>query len=127
MVLPRDQIDKAAGGRRLHGMVIGGGAPIARMLTGFAANLPQVVAGADSADMLAIEDATLGLFTSALAHHAPGTALYEPALSGTLRRAMLDFIDANLGDPKAWHRRRSPGNSRFRDLTSTGCSRMKAG
>jgi len=100
LVVPRERVDKAAGGRNLHGLVLKAGAPITRILTDFVVSLSDISAEMDSADTLAIEDAAIALIASGLARHAPQTSLHDPALTGVLRRRVLDFIEANLSGPQ---------------------------
>lgn len=96
VVLPRERVDRAAGGRSLHGAVLKAGAPITRLLANFIASLSDLAADMDSADVLAVEAAAIDLLVSGLVHHAPQAAFGEPALANVLRRSVLEFIDANL-------------------------------
>ncbi len=96
LVLPREQVDKVASGRNLHGLVLKAGSPIARLLAGFITSLSDASAELGSADTQAIEAAAVALIASALVHQAPMAAAGDPALAQILRRRVLDFIDANL-------------------------------
>lgn len=99
LILPREQVDKVANGRSLHGLVLKAGSPITRLLTGFITSLSDVSGELGGADTLAIEEAAVTLIASALVHQAPTAATGDPALAQILRRRVLDFIDANLSEP----------------------------
>ncbi|MET2832665.1 helix-turn-helix domain-containing protein [Mesorhizobium shangrilense] len=100
IMLPRARVDKAAGGRSLHGVVLKTGAPVTRLLADFIVSLSDVSAEMERADALAMEEAAIDLLASGLARHVPYGATGDPALAQVLRRRVLDFIDANLTEPE---------------------------
>ena len=100
VMLPRERVDKAAGGRSLHGVVLKAGSPVTRLLTDFIVSLSAVSADLERADALALEGAAIDLLASGLARQLPDGALGDQALAHVLRRRVLDFIDANLSDPE---------------------------
>lgn len=100
IVLPRERVDKAAGGRSLHGVVLRKGAPLTRLLADFIVSLSDVSAEMERADALAMEDAAIDLLACGLARQLPDGATSDPALAQVLRRRVLDFIDANLTEPE---------------------------
>ena len=100
IVLPRERVDKAAGGRSLHGVVLKAGVPVTRLLTDFIVSLSNVSAEMEHADILALEGAAIDLLACGLARQLPDGALGDQALTHVLRRRVLDFIDTNLSEPE---------------------------
>lgn len=100
VILPRERVDKAAGGRSLHGVVLKKGSPVTRLLTDFIVSLSNASADMEHVDALAIEEAVIDLLACGLARHAIDGAKDDPALAQVLRRRALDFIDTNLTEPK---------------------------
>lgn len=100
IVLPREGIDSAAGGRSLHGVTLKAGSPVTRLLANFIVSLSDAAADMASADALAIEEAAIGLFVSGLLRQVPDISMGDPAVAQVLRRRVLDFIDANLSEPE---------------------------
>lgn len=100
IMLPRARVDKAAGGRSLHGVVLKKGTPVTRLLADFIVSLSDVSAQMERADALAMEEAAIDLLACGLARHVPDGATSDPALAQVLRRRVLDFIDANLTEPE---------------------------
>ncbi|GGC53287.1 hypothetical protein GCM10010994_10430 [Chelatococcus reniformis] len=99
VVLPRQQVDKAAGGRSLHGLVLDARSPMTQVLADFIVSLSSMAAELDREDALAIEEAAIELIASGLARHAPPGLAADPALLPVLRRHVLAFVDAHLADP----------------------------
>lgn len=100
ITLPREQIDKAAGGRSLHGALLKAGSPMTRVLADFMVSLSELAADMDSTEALAVEGAAISFLASALAGRVPTTAPGDPAAMQVLRRSVLTFIDANLSAPQ---------------------------
>ncbi|OKO84991.1 helix-turn-helix domain-containing protein [Bradyrhizobium sp. AS23.2] len=98
VVLPREQIDKAAGGRRLHGAVLKAVSPATRLLADFIRGLYHLPANIGNADALAIEEASIALLAATLGRHAIDEVPDDRMLSQILRRRVLDFIEANLAE-----------------------------
>ncbi|MGO4671861.1 helix-turn-helix domain-containing protein [Bosea sp. 2YAB26] len=99
LVLPRERVDRVAGGRNLHGLVLRTGDPITRLLSDFIVSLSHVSPVMSDDDLRAIEESAIFLIASGLARHAPGIALQDPVLGNVLRQRILAFIEANLSDP----------------------------
>lgn len=99
ILLPRAQVDKAASGRSVHGIVLNAGAPITQLLRSFLINLSEQDGLMDNQDALAVDDATVALLASALAGKAIHAPEENPMLAHLLRRRALEFIEANLADP----------------------------
>lgn len=97
VMLPRQATDRVNAGVALHGTVLKAGLPVTRLVSEFVVSLSQVGPELDPTDVAAIEDAAVTLLASSLAHHAP---VPDPVLSQVMRRRVLEFIDANLADPK---------------------------
>lgn len=95
-VVPREPIDKAARGGRLHGAVLKASSPVTQLLADFISGLYQLPASVDGADALAIEEAAVALMASTLGRHAFDEVSDDRVRSHILRRRVLDFIDANL-------------------------------
>ena len=100
VVLPRERVDKATGGRSLHGAVLKAGSPVTRLLTDFIVSLSDASVDMEPADAQAMEGAAIDLLACGLARHVPDSALDDPSLAHVLRRRVLDFIDANLSEPE---------------------------
>ena len=100
ILLPRERVDRAANGRSLHGVVLKAGSPVTRLLTDFIVSLSAVSADMEHADALAMEAAIIDLLASGLARQVPDGVADDPLLAPVLRRRILEFIDANLSDPK---------------------------
>jgi AraC-like DNA-binding protein len=99
VALSREQLDKVAGRRSLHGVVIKTGSPVTRLLSDFIVSLYELPRVMDQVDALAIEQATFALLAATLGRRAFDDAPNDPALSHVLRRRVLEFIDANLSKP----------------------------
>ncbi|MDO8981024.1 MAG: hypothetical protein Q7V17_17515, partial [Afipia sp.] len=100
ITLPREQIDKAAGGRSLHGLVLKAGDPVTRLLSEFIVSLFDAAVELESADALAIEEAAIDLLASGIARHDLDATADDPMLAQVLRRRVLEFIDSNLTEPE---------------------------
>lgn len=100
LVLPRDQVDRAAKGQRLHGTVLKAGVPVTRLLADFIVSLSEVSAAMEQKEALALEDAAIALLAAGLASNEPPDAAESPVLTHVLRRRVLEFIDANLAQPE---------------------------
>ncbi|WP_172980218.1 helix-turn-helix domain-containing protein [Tardiphaga sp. P9-11] len=99
ITLPREQIDKAASGRSLHGVVLKAGDPVTRLLSEFIVSLFDTAPDMESTDTLAIEEAAIELLASGIARRDPEGTVGDPLLAQVLRRRMLEFIDSNLTEP----------------------------
>lgn len=99
ITLPRERLDKAAGGRSLHSVVLKQGRPITRLLADFIVAFADVAADMGSTPVSAIEDAAIALLVSGLARRDPDAAAVDPVLAPILRQRVLEFIDANLAEP----------------------------
>ncbi|MFG1345523.1 helix-turn-helix domain-containing protein [Xanthobacter autotrophicus DSM 431] len=96
LMLPRAALDKATGGRDLHGFVLKKGEPITQFLTDFMvsfANLPDI---ADGTEAQAIEEAAIALIGACISRRAPPQ---DPALNNVLRHRLLSFVEENLAAP----------------------------
>lgn len=100
IVLPRERVDKAAGGRSLHGVVLKAGSPITRLLTDLIVGLSDASVDMEHADGLAIADAAIDLLATGLARQLPQGTIGDEALTHVLRRRVVHFIDANLSEPE---------------------------
>jgi AraC-like DNA-binding protein len=99
-VLPRDKMDQAANGQRLHGAVLKADAPVTRLLADFIVSLCKAAADMEHADALAVEDSAIALLAAGLARQETAEAAEDPALTHILRRRVIEFIDANLAQPE---------------------------
>ncbi|WP_378944003.1 helix-turn-helix domain-containing protein [Mesorhizobium sp. ANAO-SY3R2] len=100
VILRREQLDRVAGGRSLHGIQFKADQPLTRLLADFIIGLTDVAPVLDEIGAPALEDAAVALLASALQRSPSDTALQDPALTHVLRRRVLDFIDANLAEPE---------------------------
>lgn len=99
ITLPREQIDKAASGRSLHGVVLKAGDPVTRLLSEFIVSLFDTAIELESAAALAIEEAAIDLLASGIARRDLDATTGDPMLAQVLRRRVLKFIDSNLTEP----------------------------
>lgn len=100
-ILPREQLNRATQGRRLHGMVLKAGMPVTRLLADFIISLSQVSSELPQQDALAIEDAAISLLAAGLVwQETPAETVENPAIAHVLRRRVLEFIDVNLAQPE---------------------------
>lgn len=97
VMLPRALVDRASGGQALHGTVLKAGLPATRLVAEFMVSLSDVAHELDVTEAAAIEEAAVAFLSSSLARQA---ASPDPMLSQVMRRRVIEFIDANLGDPK---------------------------
>jgi len=99
VAMPRDVLDKAVGGRSLHGLVLKASSPVTRLVADVIISLSQMPAAIDPAEARAVDEAATALIARVLAGRAGDTALDDVALAPVLRRRVLDFIDAHLAQP----------------------------
>lgn len=100
ITLPREQIDRAAGGRSLHGVVLKAGDPVTRLLSEFIVSLFDTAMELESAGALAIEEAAIDLLASGITRRDLDATTGDPVLAQVLRRRVLEFIDSNLTEPE---------------------------
>lgn len=99
LVLPRAQIDKAMGGRTLHGTVLKRGSPITGFLTELIVSLSKLAAALCREDVQAIENEAIALLASSIAHRTHHMAACSNNLAPMLRQRLLRFIDTNINNP----------------------------
>mgnify|MGYP001059178588 CR=1 FL=1 len=98
LVLPRAPLDRALGGRSLHGLVLKAGLPVTRLISDLILSLDRLPSmGVTVA--LAIEEAVTTLLVSVIAGRAIDELPEDPVLSRVFRERVLQFIDANLHRP----------------------------
>ncbi len=100
ITLPREQIDKAASGRSLHGVVLKASDPVTRLLSEFIVSLFGTARELESADAQAIEEAAIDLIATGIARRDPDATAGDPVLAQVLRRRVLEYIDSNLAEPE---------------------------
>jgi AraC-like DNA-binding protein len=98
-ILPRERVDRAAGGRSLHGGVLKAQSPLTTLLANFITDLSRIASQLQEAQLRDVEEAAATLLASCLAQANPAPAA-DAALAPLLRRDLLRFIDANLADPE---------------------------
>lgn len=96
IVLPREPIDRSAGGRSIHGTILKAGSPIAVLLSDFLVGLSELPASLDREDVLSVEQTTTAMLVSALARRSASQISDEPAVNQVWRRQIVAFVDANL-------------------------------
>lgn len=99
VMLPRERVDKVAGGRSLHGTVLKAGSPVTRLLGEFIVSLSDTAAELESAGAPAIEEAAMDLLASGIARRDLDVTAGDPTLAHVLRRRVLEFINSNLTEP----------------------------
>lgn len=97
MLLRRDRVEKAMGGRKLHGTFFKTGLPQTRLLADVITGIANLTPVTTETSTLDTEGAVISLLALALHYSAP--VENNPALVPILRMRVLDFIDRNLGEP----------------------------
>lgn len=100
LILPRARIEKAAGGRSLHGAVLAFENPVTRLLADFIVGLSNAAPDLDRSDAIAMEDAVLDLLAAGISRRELGAEAAAAPLAKILRQRVLEFIDANLFEPE---------------------------
>lgn len=100
LILPRARIEKAAGGRSLHGVVLAFENPVTRLLADGIAGLSNAAPDLEGTDALAMEDAVLDLLAAGISQRDLVSEAGAPPLTSILRQRALEFIDANLFEPE---------------------------
>ncbi|MGH8157708.1 MAG: helix-turn-helix domain-containing protein [Rhodanobacter sp.] len=96
VMLPRERVDKASGGRSLHGLVLKAGDTFTRLLANFITSLSSMASEMSDAEVLAIEEPAINLLAAGIARREVDWMPEESALAQILRQRILEFIDANL-------------------------------
>lgn len=96
-VVPRGPIEKATGSRNLHGTVLKGRWPMARVLIAYLEGLHAVGAQLSVAQAAVVEDSLIALLASALNGEIPDASPGYPPLEAALRQRILTFIEQNPG------------------------------
>ncbi len=97
VILPRAELEKAAGGRNLHGMVLPGTGAGTRLLIEYLKGLSDVFPQLNAAEIEAAEQAMLTLLVACV--NRMGQSLPDMPVNQPMRRRVLDYIDANLANP----------------------------
>jgi AraC-like DNA-binding protein len=98
LAIPRERIDLASGGRRFHGVLLRSGRPLTQLLRNLVLNLHRTIGEIGQDDAAAIEVATIDYIAAVITNGVWDSTL-DVAPERNLRRRMLSFIDANLGEP----------------------------
>nr|WP_289069591.1 helix-turn-helix domain-containing protein [uncultured Aliiroseovarius sp.] len=96
--MPRDQIDKATGGRSAHGTVLRAGQSSTRIITNLAFGFADVMADIPVKDAMMMDHAAIDLFAAAVAGRLPQAGTSDATMHQTVRRQIVEFIDNHLGD-----------------------------
>jgi len=99
LAIPRQRIDRAAGGQRIHGLHLRSDDPLAHMLGQMLQNM-QHRAGDIGADDMAAETAIVDFIAAIVADRARRLLPVESGQERNLRLHMMNFIDAHLGSPE---------------------------
>lgn len=99
VVLPRTPVDKAAGGKIVHGTVLRANEPMTRILSGVLITLADLAGTMEREEELILEESATALLATALVGRTPRDGSERPAMMHMLRRQMLDYIDAHLSEP----------------------------
>jgi len=97
LAIPRERIDGAAGGRTVHGLLLGSASPLTRLLRGLILDLHQDAGEIGAADAAGAEMATVDFISAIVANKVLKSA---DAPERTLRQHMLGFIDAHMAEPE---------------------------
>ncbi|MDX3882824.1 MAG: helix-turn-helix domain-containing protein [Sphingomonas sp.] len=98
MLVPRDPIDRAAGGRSLHGHRLAADTPVTRLLAGCLTHFHAVAGDLDQADAAAMEDSVAGLLAAALTRKPIVHGDAAPIVSEGIRRRIARHIDDHIAD-----------------------------
>ncbi|AVF41347.1 hypothetical protein AL486_17850 [Pandoraea apista] len=100
LIVPREAIDKATGGRSIHGTVIKAEQAVTRLLASFLISLSDVAAGIEGDEALGVESGAVTLLAEILARKSEAARFNEDSvLSRVLRTQVLSYINANLTSP----------------------------
>ncbi|EDT41906.1 helix-turn-helix domain-containing protein [Burkholderia ambifaria] len=95
VIMARSRIDKAMGGRCLHGVVLRAGRPLTTLMADYLLSLVKVTGELTGIEAEAIESAMIALLAAGLnEENAEGAGAFSGPVF--LRRKIIEFIDANL-------------------------------
>jgi AraC-like DNA-binding protein len=100
VMIPRERIDSATGGRSLHGLVMRARDPLTRLLRDFILNLSNTADGLDSGDALAMAASITDFFAAALSRNTGNSTAFQPILAAVVRKRAIRIIDAQLSNPR---------------------------
>lgn len=98
-VIPRHPLEKALGGKNVHGAVLRKEWSITTLLRSYLEGLHAVSPDLSETEADAAQEALVRLMASGLQGKAIESAVDHSALAGALRRRVLDFLDANIQHP----------------------------
>ncbi|MDR3396374.1 MAG: helix-turn-helix domain-containing protein [Pandoraea sp.] len=100
LIVPREAIDKATGGRSIHGTVLKAEHAVTRLLAGFLVSLADVAGEIEGEEALGVESGAVNLLAEILAKKSDAALFNEDSvLSRVLRSQVLSYINANLTSP----------------------------
>jgi AraC-like DNA-binding protein len=99
LVLPREPIDRANGGRSAHGLVLPAAHPLTGLLRRYLIDLHETAGGLASDDLRAMEVATADFVISVINRRLGGGSRHSSS-TDRVRQRMLEFIDAHIDDPQ---------------------------
>jgi AraC-like DNA-binding protein len=100
VMIPRESVDRAVGGRSLHGLVMRAKDPLTQLLRDFIINLSNIAGELDPSDALAMAATITEFFAAALSRKTQGSPTFQPLLSVVLRQRATRIIDAQLSNPQ---------------------------
>lgn len=100
VVIPREPIDLATGGRLIHGLLLPSDEPLTRMLKSVVVNLHENAGRISKADTAAAEAAAIDFIAAIIGSRARSLSPADAVPARTLRQHILGFIDAHLTDSR---------------------------
>jgi AraC-like DNA-binding protein len=99
LLLPRERIEKACGGSKLHGLLFKAGQPQTKLLADVVADIVKLPAVNDEAFAWAAEEAVISLLALALRWNVLDMGAQDAVPTPILRARVLCFIDEHLTNP----------------------------
>lgn len=99
LLLPRDRIEKACKGNKLHGLVFKAGQPQTKLLSDVIADIVKLPSADDEAFAWAAEEAVISLLALALRWNVLDVGSQDAVPIPILRVRVLRFIDEHLTNP----------------------------
>ncbi|KXO74302.1 helix-turn-helix domain-containing protein [Brucella anthropi] len=98
VMIPRDELEKIAGWRNLHGLVMLADAPMTRLLFNYLRSLQSLSGDLDRIEAQSAQDAMLTLLGASICGTEGGAVEALPA-NLPMRKRILAYIDENLSNP----------------------------
>lgn len=98
VMIPRGELEKIVGLRKLHGLVMPADAPMTRLLFNFLRNLQSLSGNFNRIEAQSAQDAMLTLLSASI-RGAEGSAVETLPANLPMRKRILAYIDENLFNP----------------------------